>query len=445
MAVGRYSKYIRPISYLTDLLIIVILLLFIFPAVTLGFKSAIFLMISWVLISQYTTFYEVYRFTTEIQILSKIVKQISLFSLVVFAWVFIVRRGVSVSVKNVAELVLWVTVWVTFFKYLIYYLLKKYRKIFGGNYRRVIILGQSEKSESLIDFFNKNDDYGYKLIRTFEEKDQEKTIVDFVNNNRIDELYCDLNSLTKDFVTNMIDFAHSNFKTIKLLPDNSALSHNMIVDYYDYIPVISIRKTPLETSLNYVVKRLFDLVFSTLIIVFILSWLVPLIALILKIDSPGPIFFKQKRNGLNNEEFNCFKFRSMVVNDTADTELATKNDMRITTFGKFLRKSSLDEMPQFFNVFVGNMSVVGPRPHMLSVNEDYAQRFDKFMERHYIRPGVTGLAQIKGFRGEVTKDSDITNRLRYDLYYIENWSIFLDIKIIIITIRNFIVGDENAY
>jgi putative colanic acid biosynthesis UDP-glucose lipid carrier transferase len=135
----------------------------------------------------------------------------------------------------------------------------------------------------------------------------------------------------------------------------------------------------------------------------------------------------------------------MMVNATADTELASKNDIRITKLGRFLRKSSIDEMPQFINVLLGDMSVVGPRPHMLSVNEDYARRFDKFMERHYIRPGVTGLAQVNGFRGEVLTDKDVENRLKFDLYYIENWTLFLDIKIILITIKNFILGDEKAY
>jgi putative colanic acid biosysnthesis UDP-glucose lipid carrier transferase len=163
------------------------------------------------------------------------------------------------------------------------------------------------------------------------------------------------------------------------------------------------------------------------------------------LDSKGPVFFRQKRHGLNNEEFYCLKFRSMVLNNTADTELVSKNDIRITQLGKLLRKSSLDEMPQFINVFLGDMSVVGPRPHMLSVNEDYALRFDKFMERHYIRPGVTGLAQINGCRGEVLTDKDVENRLKFDLYYIENWSMILDLKIIITTLKNFILGDEKAY
>lgn len=443
MAVGRYSKYIRPISYLVDFLLIVWLLLFIFPNITLGVKSAIALLFLWTIIANYTNFYEVYRFTAQSSIIAKIFKQLALFSLVFIALLFATERKVSILL--VVKYLIFLAGFVSFFKFGIYYLLRKYRKILGGNYRNVIIIGQSEKSNELSDFFNKNDDFGYKLQNFFSNTVLVSEIEQFVSKNRIDEIYCDLNSVSKDCSDEIIAFAHSNFKTIKLIPDNSALSHNMFLDYYGYIPLISIRKTPLETWFNYWVKRVFDLVFSLLVILFILSWLIPIIALLIRLDSKGPVFFKQKRHGLNNQEFDCIKFRSMTVNATADTELASKNDVRITRFGKFLRSSSLDEMPQFINVLLGDMSVVGPRPHMLSVNEDYAQRFDKFMERHYIRPGVTGLAQVNGFRGEVLTDKDVENRLKFDLYYIENWTLFLDIKIILITIKNFILGDEKAY
>lgn len=443
MAVGRYSKYIRPISYLVDFLLIVWLLLFIFPNITLGVKSAIALLFLWTIIANYTNFYEVYRFTAQSSIIAKIFIQLALFSLVFIALLFATERKVSILL--VVKYLIFLAGFVSFFKFGIYYLLRKYRKILGGNYRNVIIIGQSEKSNELSDFFNKNDDFGYKLQNFFSNTVLVSEIEQFVSKNRIDEIYCDLNSVSKDCSDEIIAFAHSNFKTIKLIPDNSALSHNMFLDYYGYIPLISIRKTPLETWFNYWVKRVFDLVFSLLVILFILSWLIPIIALLIRLDSKGPIFFKQKRHGLNNQEFDCIKFRSMTVNATADTELASKNDVRITRFGKFLRSSSLDEMPQFINVLLGDMSVVGPRPHMLSVNEDYAQRFDKFMERHYIRPGVTGLAQVNGFRGEVLTDKDVENRLKFDLYYIENWTLFLDIKIILLTIKNFILGDEKAY
>lgn len=443
MSVGRYSKYIRPISYLIDFLLIVWLLLFVFPSITFGFKSTILLLLLWTVIANYTNFYEVYRFTAQSDIVAKIFKQLALFSLVFIALLFTTQRVVSVAI--VIKYLLFLTVLVSFFKFGIFYVLKKYRTILGGNYRNVIIIGQSEKSQELSDFFKKNVDFGYKLQMLFSNTISISEITQFVFKNKTDEIYCDLNSVSKDCSDEIIAFAHSNFKTIKLIPDNSALSHNMFLDYYGYIPLISIRKTPLEIWFNYWLKRIFDIVFSLFIIIFVLSWLIPIIALLIKMDSKGPVFFKQKRHGLDNEEFDCIKFRSMLVNATADTELASKNDTRITRLGKFLRKSSIDEMPQFINVLLGDMSVVGPRPHMLSVNEDYARRFDKFMERHYIRPGVTGLAQVNGFRGEVLTDKDVENRLKFDLYYIENWTLFLDIKIILITIKNFILGDEKAY
>ena len=180
-------------------------------------------------------------------------------------------------------------------------------------------------------------------------------------------------------------------------------------------------------------------------LVFILSWLIPIISLLIKKESKGPIFFKQIRNGINYEEFYCFKFRSMLVNDDAHEKQATKGDSRVTNFGKFLRMSSLDEMPQFINVLLGDMSVVGPRPHMIKENDKYYKTVDKYMLRHVIKPGITGLAQVSGFRGEVQKDSDIINRIKFDIFYLENWSVLLDIKIIFRTIINLIKGEEKAY
>ena len=162
-------------------------------------------------------------------------------------------------------------------------------------------------------------------------------------------------------------------------------------------------------------------------------------------DSLGFIFFKQKRNGLNYKEFYCYKFRSMRLNEIADLHQVSKNDPRITKVGKFIRKTSIDELPQFFNVLLGDMSVVGPRPHMVSHTEMYARRIDKFMVRHFIKPGITGLAQTKGFRGEVESDKDIIYRVKFDIFYLENWSLLLDIKIIFLTVINAIKGEEKAY
>ena len=176
-----------------------------------------------------------------------------------------------------------------------------------------------------------------------------------------------------------------------------------------------------------------------------MSWLTPLLAILIKLESSGPVFFTQKRNGYSYQSFNCIKFRSMILNDKADIIQVSKADERITKIGKIMRQTSMDELPQFLNVLLGDMSVVGPRPHMLSHTEMYARKVDKFMVRHFVKPGITGLAQVSGFRGEIETDKDIIGRVKFDIYYIENWSLFLDLKIIIKTIIKAIKGDEKAY
>ena len=202
---------------------------------------------------------------------------------------------------------------------------------------------------------------------------------------------------------------------------------------------------PLSNDFNTILKRTFDITFSLFIIIFLLSWITPIIGLIIKIESRGPVFFKQTRNGIKFREFTCYKFRSMIENNDADIQQATKNDKRVTKIGKILRKTSLDELPQFFNVLIGNMSVVGPRPHMIRENKRYSKSVDKFMVRHFVKPGITGLAQVKGFRGEIETDEDIINRVKYDIYYLENWSLILDLNIVFLTTINFLTGQKKAY
>jgi putative colanic acid biosynthesis UDP-glucose lipid carrier transferase len=187
------------------------------------------------------------------------------------------------------------------------------------------------------------------------------------------------------------------------------------------------------------------MVFSVLAIVFVLSWLTPLLFILIKLESKGPLFFKQVREGLNGEKFTCYKFRSMEVNHLSDTGHATKGDERVTRIGAFLRKTSIDESPQFYNVLRGDMSIVGPRPHMNALSKSYQKEIDNYMERHAVKPGITGLAQVSGYRGEVKKRADIKNRVRMDIFYIENWSFFLDLKIIIQTVFNVFKGEEKAY
>ncbi|MBP6759151.1 MAG: exopolysaccharide biosynthesis polyprenyl glycosylphosphotransferase [Flavobacterium sp.] len=445
---GRYSGYIRPFSYLIDLIIINVLAFYVFPFHDNEFVYSFLISSAWFIIAAYLGFYEVYRYTKVIAILNCALKQCILFTL--FCLALELYYSEFGNQKRVALFVFISLFLILSIKLFIYYFLRKYRVLYGGNFRTVVLMGNQENIEPLKHFFTENPDYGYKLIKVFTLENDKKEKIDnclsFVFDYRIDEIYCSMADLSEIQITDIIDFADNNLKTLKFIPDQKQIfSLNAKFEYYDYIPVISLRNILQDETINKIIKRIFDIVFSTFIIVFLMSWLTPILAVIIKLESKGPLFFIQKRNGLDYKEFNCYKFRSMFVNNTADLELASKNDVRITKVGKFIRKTSIDELPQFFNVFWGEMSVVGPRPHMVSVANLYAAKVDKFMVRHFVKPGITGLAQTKGYRGEVETDEDIINRVKYDIFYMENWSILLDVEIIFKTIYNILKGDEKAF
>jgi len=209
--------------------------------------------------------------------------------------------------------------------------------------------------------------------------------------------------------------------------------------------VLSVKRLPFEFAENSYIKRAFDIAFSFFVCLFVLSWLWPILFVLVKLESKGPLLFRQKREGINGSEFTCYKFRSMKMNKQSGKSHVTKNDTRVTNIGAFMRKTSIDELPQFLNVLKGEMSVVGPRPHLESLSIEYQRDVENYLKRHIVKPGITGLAQVSGYRGEIKKKSDIKNRIRFDIFYIENWSFFLDIKIIFKTILNVFQGEEKAY
>ena len=234
---------------------------------------------------------------------------------------------------------------------------------------------------------------------------------------------------------------------LKFVPDIAGSLASPYVMHYigGEFPIITLRHEPLEKMGNRFKKRLFDVVFSSLVILLILSWLYPLLALLIKLQGKGPVIFKQLRSGRNDKPFWCYKFRSMRLNEASDKQQASKNDDRITPIGKFLRRTSLDELPQFLNVLMGEMSVVGPRPHMLQHTTQYKAIISQFMVRQYVKPGITGWAQVNGCRGETKEDSAMDDRVRHDIWYLENWSGMLDVKVIFMTIFNVVKGEDNAY
>ncbi|NMH25787.1 undecaprenyl-phosphate glucose phosphotransferase [Flavobacterium solisilvae] len=449
---GRYSKYIRPINIVFDLIVITTLSLYFFRDLNLPLLYyIIYQTITWVVIALIVKYYEVFRFTTPVEIISKLVKQFCLFLLVVIAF-FPFSKETIFSGKAIAIFISVSFVAIVGFKYFWFFYLKKYRIVTGSNFRNAVIIGYTSESIRLKGVLENRKDYGYRFFGYFSDKKQNEEIKgriedlkNFVIENSIDEIFCSLNEISNEKLKDLVEFADDNKKAIKFIPDTKEIfSKNLKINYYELFPVLTLQKTELHNPLIKAFKRTFDIIFSLIVILFLLSWLIPLLAILIKLESKGPVFFKQGRPGLDEEEFFCYKFRSMQVNRFTEKE-ASKNDPRVTKMGKFMRKTSIDELPQFFNVLLGDMSVVGPRPHLWSQNKAYASKIKKYMVRHYVKPGITGLAQVKGFRGEIETEEDMINRIKYDVFYIENWSIIMDLKIIFQTVINIFKGEEKAY
>lgn len=264
--------------------------------------------------------------------------------------------------------------------------------------------------------------------------------------NNVNEIYCTISPEQDEQIYTLMHEADQECIRFKLVPDLSYFINRPVhIDYFKDIPVLSLRSEPLDDVASRIKKRLFDLGFSFMVTVCILSWLIPLLGILIYIDSKGPIFFVQQRSGKNNQPFPCIKFRSMRFNADANLKQASRNDDRITSLGRFLRRSSLDEFPQFLNVLIGHMSIVGPRPHMLKHTEDYSRLLERYMIRQFLKPGITGWAQVNGHRGETRTILEMQNRVEHDIWYMENWSLWLDVRIIFITIYNTIRGDKNAF
>ena len=446
---GRYSKYLRPISIMFDLLVVTSFVYLFLDKSLLKVTPMLVFSFSWIISAFITKFYEVYRFNKLIKIISYIFYQLLLFSILVFAFFGVVQNP-SPGLSQTLVFLLYTFITISLFKFTLFYALQSYRLGFGGNFRKTIIIGNDESVAELKEFFINQKELGYENRMTFKfNKPSDLNLqecFDFIISRNIDEVYCSASELDESQISSLITFCENNFKILKFISKRGGLlSKKLKTDTYGLSTVQSLREMPLSNDLNTILKRTFDVIFSLFVIVFLLSWITPIIALIIKIESRGPVFFKQTRNGIKFREFICYKFRSMIENNDADIQQATKNDKRVTKIGKILRKTSLDELPQFFNVLIGNMSVVGPRPHMIKENERYSKSVDKFMVRHFVKPGITGLAQVKGFRGEVETDEDIINRVKYDIYYLENWSLILDLNIVFLTTINFLTGQKKAY
>lgn len=334
----------------------------------------------------------------------------------------------------------------------------RYLRSRGRNLQKIVMVGYND---TLLEIFAelKNADYGYRVLGFF--ADEERTdlpeglirlgrvadVVPYIEeNSAVNQLYCSLPSVRATEIRDIINSCdHCCVRFYSVPQVRNYLKRKMRMDLLGSVPILYAHENPLSSFTNQAIKRAFDIVVSGLFLIPFWLLIYPVIAILTKILQPGPVFFKQKRNGLNGEEFLCYKFRSMKVNADADRVQATKDDPRKTPFGNFLRKSSIDELPQFINVFKGDMSIVGPRPHMVAHTEEYSALIDKYMIRHWVKPGITGWAQVRGARGETKELWQMEDRIRKDIWYIENWSLGLDIKIMFLTVWNAVVGDKQAY
>ncbi|PKA98786.1 putative colanic acid biosynthesis UDP-glucose lipid carrier transferase [Flavobacteriaceae bacterium MAR_2009_75] len=447
----KNSDLIIPISILVHLSILNGVLFVLTPSTYLNPYHILHYNISWLLITYGLNFYPTDRNEMFITNVHKMLQLYLIYGLAYFALFGITGKIYeSLSYQFLVYLLLCASL--TLYRIIFYALRRNYRKL-GGNSVKVVVIGRDKNLKKVRALFDEPD-LGYRYMGYFDDKKtKSKTylgpVLDcflYLLENDIDEVYCTASKFNHRELKNLIDFADNNLIRIKIIPDNKDIfSRSMTIENFGAVPVLNLRKVPLDTEYGRVAKRIFDLLFSSLVIVLVLSWLTPLLYALINYESRGPLFFKQKRHGFKRRIFWCYKFRSMHLSDNANLKMATKNDHRITKVGKFIRKTSIDELPQFINVFLGDMSVVGPRPHMELHTEDYETTVNKYLVRHFVKPGITGLAQIKGYRGEIVQLADILNRTKLDIFYVEKWSLRLDIKIIFLTVCNALRGEEKAY
>ncbi len=334
--------------------------------------------------------------------------------------------------------------------------IKLYRKK-GFNFKLVVIIGAGKNGHALYREMMDDPGYGFRIIGFFEDNPinipsdskllgSTADIETFLLKNEVDEVYCTLPESAEKTIVRSLNFCENNMIRFYIVPEfRRYVKKQMELNVLGNMPVLSLRDEPLQYPLNRLLKRTFDLFFSILFLCTLFPIIFIVVAFGIKMSSHGPIFFKQRRTGERGRVFNCYKFRTMKVNKEADFRQATKHDPRTTRVGEFLRKSSIDELPQMLNVLRGEMSIVGPRPHMLKHTKQYTELIDKYMLRHLVKPGITGWAQVRGFRGETKELSQMEGRVERDVWYVEHWSFFLDIKIIYVTIVNMFRGEKNAY
>ena len=329
----------------------------------------------------------------------------------------------------------------------------KYFRRTGKNTRTVTLVGDDIELNNIREQLLNNPTTGYRIHAVYSAVDSEKLSIDnLIEDIKSgcapelgDEMYVCLSRMKRDTIRLLSRECDRQVTKFFFVPVSvESIGLNLKREYINDIEIFTTHESPLDNQLNRLVKRAMDVAFATGALM-ITALILPVVWVVIKIQSPGPLFFRQERTGLNGKNFRMIKFRSMHVNKDADRVQATENDPRKFAFGTFMRKANIDELPQFWNVLMGSMSVVGPRPHMLAHTEMYSKLIDQYMVRHFVKPGITGWAQVTGYRGETRELWQMEGRVKRDVWYMENWSIWLDVRIIWLTFKTFFIHDKNAY
>ncbi|MDQ0592432.1 putative colanic acid biosynthesis UDP-glucose lipid carrier transferase [Chryseobacterium ginsenosidimutans] len=451
----RYSRYLKSIIILLDLLVIASVFIFFFLSRNAELKynpetwyqnlfSLALLFLFWMLLSGRTKIYNIPRNLTYTLFLERLLVHFLLFIIGV-----LLIGKVSYNVFFNSD-IYWLSFYLFFFiflaKSLIYFGIKYFRSL-GINHRNIMFLNENSSTEVLKNILKERKDYGYKIFEYDKPEIKADELIYFWKTNGIHTLFIPTeNTYNEGTEKEIFKLAEANKVHISLIPSITQSDFFLYdMGYIQTQPVLNQAKYPLDYYSNFLLKRILDFIFSAVVLVCICSWLFPIIAILIKSSSKGPVFFIQKRYGFHEEVFECIKFRTMIVNDESSTKTTAENDTRITKIGKFLRRTSLDEMPQFLNVIKGEMSIVGPRPHMLAVDNYYKPKIGRYSLRSMVSPGITGLAQVNGLRGDAGDiEVEMNKRVLADAFYVRNWSFVLDLVIILKTVLLVVGGDKNA-
>ncbi len=451
----RYSRYLKSLVILADIMTVIGVFVFFYAQNHVGYFSdiisadncisGILLLFLWILLSGRTKLYSVPRNLTFTLYLERVVTHILLF---IIGVVLLARVSNNEFLKyesfwNFSVL----SFMILMIKSILFFSLKYWRSK-GKNYRNAMLLFEDASVGFLRDTLLSRKDYGFRIIDYPQKKIEIEKLKQIWHEQEIHTIFLP-SERRVDKKTEEALFEEAERSKIKICLVPPIIQPEFFDYELSYIatqPILSPAKFPLDYYSNFLIKRTFDIIFSLFVLVFVCSWLFPIIMILIKLDSKGAVFFRQKRYGYHDEVFECIKFRTMVDNPFSSTKTTEINDHRVTSIGRFLRRTSLDEFPQFFNVLMGTMSVIGPRPHMLAVDDYYKPKIGRYAIRSMIKPGITGLAQVSGFRGSMgDADAEMKKRILADAFYVKNWSLSLDIVIILKTFFILIIGDKKAY